>query len=262
MPIKSVLKALSLLDILGLEDITDQGRTLTELAETLGIPANTARTILKTMIDCGYVRQNQTAHYVLGDSCLRMSQLRQLAGGQIRQTYMDILESLNRELNELISLVTIANGKRVLLALFDSSHTVKINRATMETFSPYSEIAPSGRVLVAYAAASERKAVVTVFGYPGKLWDNATNEQELDIACQKLRRQGYAYLHLEKENVAALACPVLNKQGKILAAIGCGVPLCRCRDNSVKRILGKIQAAASEMAARESLPDVTALKTP
>jgi DNA-binding IclR family transcriptional regulator len=254
MPIKSVRKALGFLDILGFEDLENKGFVLSELAGKMGIPPNTARTLLKTMVDCGYVAQDSSGRYKLGYKYLRLWELRQAVDADTRRRFLTVLEKWNQEFNELIGLLALVNGKRLLLFLLDSSHAVKATGFQEDHINPYKPTAPSGRVLVAYASAEERREIVRINGYPGKIWDDAKDDEGLERACAKIREQGGVNYSLAKEGIRTLACPVLTDEGKLLASIGSCVPLFRCNEKRGQELLAAMKKTAKEIAAVWHLP--------
>lgn len=246
--IKSVHKALSMLDVLGLEDLRAQGVPLKELARRIGAPNNTACSILKTMAEAGYVTQNSDGHYLLGEVCLQMADLRRMAGSEGQAAYIPIVDRIQAELNELVSLVTLAGGHRIVLALRNSSHTVRIDPVAMEPNSLYDAVAPSGRVLVAFAEPWQRRLVVETVGYPGSRWDDIEDDRSLALACRNIREQGFEHTVVEQKGVAVFAVPVLSESGRLLAALGCGVPTFRCDAERGPEVIHALQDAARDVA--------------
>ena len=74
-PVQSVRKAIELLDMIVLEDPTHKGITLTELAGRMGMRLNSTRNILKTMIICDVIAQNEAHAYVPGPKILAIGRL-------------------------------------------------------------------------------------------------------------------------------------------------------------------------------------------
>ena len=131
-PIKSVMKAMALLDRIALEDTARQGVTLSALAQELGLPQNTVHNLLRSLIATGYVVQSGRGVYVAGPKCAQIGRVAQCADPYVHQRVMDALHRFVDAEGEACVCSTLVNGERVTVAVVDSTHTVSVSHATID----------------------------------------------------------------------------------------------------------------------------------
>ena len=225
-PVRSVKKALDLLDQLVFHTPSGGGVTLTALARHLGSPANTTRNLLKTMIVCGYVAQREDATYMPGPKCLEMGRWNALAADGARERIDKLTRDLSERLREAVVLAALRDGRRVVLARCESNRAVRVESRDIPEANIYS--VATGRVLAAYATADDLARIVSHNGLPGAHWDGIGTEAALRHALADLRRKGYCLDLPDHGETVAMAVPVFDPAGKLRAALGCYAPCFRC----------------------------------
>ena len=110
-PVKSVMKAVAILELLANRSLENRELSLGEIAAETGLLPVTARNLLRTLEECGYVSRLRHGHYAEGPRCRELffsggvlRRLRTVAEPWIRQSVAALGESL--------LLVAIVNGKR------------------------------------------------------------------------------------------------------------------------------------------------------
>lgn len=240
-PVKSLKKALDLMDLL-LFEAGPEGLPLTRLAARLGLPPNTAHNLLKTMTVCGYAEQAPDgARYRAGGKWQQAGRLRLL---QEREVLARRLQALAETLNETCVLATLANGDRVAVARAEGRQVVRVAPSAFEGSRIYDS--PTGRILVAFADAAERRAVLERHGFPGPRWDGIRTDAALEKAIAAIRKTGSCWR--EDDELFACAAPILDPSGALIGAIGCYAPKFRCPPEGRDRITAQIRAAAAAMA--------------
>ena len=101
-PVKAVGKALDLLDLLLFDHSWERGASLSELAATMQIPANTTHNLLKTMLACGYVSQIAAGRYAPGERCRQIGRLNLLKTAETTRVLLPALRELNASSRNLI----------------------------------------------------------------------------------------------------------------------------------------------------------------
>ena len=110
--IKSLEKAFDILDCFR-ETQVDWG--VSELAKELNIPKSTIASLLKTMVDCGYLRQDErTKKYHLGLRVLELGFVARI-DMQVRKYALPILEELQRATEEIVYLTVPRYGEVLYL---------------------------------------------------------------------------------------------------------------------------------------------------
>ena len=244
-PVKSLKKALDLLDLLLAGEADDGGRMLSELARHMEMPANSAHNLLKTMAVCGYVEQTLDGRYRPGAKLRQIGRLNRFAGEAVRLRLGRLLRELGEALGEACVLATLRDGLRVVVGRVDCTQTIRIDDAREEDRSLYD--VPTGRVLAAYAAPEDLAAILARNGLPGAHWDRLTTRNGLDKALAALRRAGLSVIGPDGGGVVAMACPVLDGAGRLLGALGCHAPEFRCPAEKEKRIRRELRKAADKL---------------
>ncbi len=242
-PVKSVQKALGLLDQIVLEDVTGHGVALAELAKTAGIPLNTAHNLLKSLVACGYVALNGRGVYVAGAKCRQMGLIARFADAGTRSRLLAELQRLVDEEGEACVCTILVNGARVMVGSVDSTHAVRVAHATIESVSFFGKA--TGRMLAATADAEERREILERQGLPGPDWDGIADETSLQQALESVRADGYCLI--SDQEFLAIGCPVFRADGKAWGALGIYAPAYRCSEERRLRLLQSLLNAAKRV---------------
>lgn len=240
-PVKAVKKALDLLSLLAFEDPELRGTELTVLAQRLGLPANTAHNLLKTMSVCGYVAQNAAGRYITGPQCRRIGLLNLVEGDQFKERLATLMKRCIAEVNEAMVFVTLHGGKRVVLARSEpTQQAIRIDQQVVESSSIYQM--PTGRVLVAFATPDDYRRILANYGPPDAVWPDYKND------LVKIRKERQCLLLPDSRGINAFAFPVCGADHRLLGAIGCYTPAFRCDVAAQQKIIAVLRHAADELA--------------
>lgn len=241
-PVQSVRKAFDLFSLLAFEDINREGISVTTLARKLDLHLNTTHNLLKSMCATGFVAQTADARYVLGPKALQLGKINQLLNKATADRIRPIIETLGSSLNETVLLVTLINGKRVPLVIFDPVQPIKVDFTAIPDRSIYD--VPTGRILVSYTNPQERAMIIDEWGMPGGYWLGIETLDQLHEACVGICKQSYSEI-VGANDLYAVACPVLDKKGNLLGALGCYAPMFRCAKNQRDEITQKLLQTAA-----------------
>lgn len=242
--VNSIIKALRTLDILLCEDYERKGITLSSLSKQTGIRPNTLHNILKTMIHCGYVRQNENSCYLAGSKCEQIgsdNRIRKV----LEQKIQPILKKTCRKVNEGIVFYTLMNGGKVPQISINNDEIINIDHSRYNEINFYEKI--TSRVLAAFADKAALQEIIERWGFPGKHWDNLNDEKSLEKALEKIRKQGFGILNEIPKKVISFAVPVLDKESVLMGTIGCFAPEFRCDLNKRKFIIESLKEAAEKV---------------
>ena len=239
-PVKSVKKALDLLSLLIFDDPEMRGIELNVLSSRLGLPANTAHNLLKTMSVCGYVAQNAGGRYIAGPKCRRIGMLNQVENNKFKEKLSAVLEHYTAEINEAMVFVTLHGGKRVVLIRTEPAlQVIRIDQQIVENSSIYDM--PTGRVLTAFAGPEDYRLILKNYGDPDKNWPGYERDME------KIRKERQCLILPDRSGINAFALPVNDNRGQMLGAIGCYSPAFRCNQQTREKILSALHRAATEI---------------
>ncbi|MFA6101349.1 MAG: helix-turn-helix domain-containing protein [Victivallaceae bacterium] len=239
-PVKSVKKALDLFSLLVFDDPEMRGIELNVLSSRLGLPANTAHNLLKTMSVCGYVAQNSAGRYIAGPKSRRIGLLNQVENNKFKEKLSAMLERYTTEINEAMVFVTLHGGKRVVLIRTEPVlQAIRIDQQVVDAASIYEQ--PTGRILAAFAGPDDYRLILKNYGPPDKLWPGFERDME------KIRKERQCLLLPDTRGISAFALPVNDRRGQMLGAVGCYSPAFRCDQQSRDKILSALHRAAAEI---------------
>jgi IclR family pca regulon transcriptional regulator len=190
--------------------------SLSEVASLTSMPAATARRCLMTLEELGYVMRN-------GRQFLLRPKVLELGAAYIDSMNIDFLTKTHLE--ELAR----NTGDSAALCVLDATDIVYVARASIRTLmrleahvgSRFPAYATSvGRVLLAGQSAAALKHYFDTASLEPLTKYTVTDVEQLRRTIEKCRRNGYCTVKDELDyGVVALAVPVLDKQGRVVAAL-------------------------------------------
>lgn len=235
----SVKKTFDILDILVFEDIHNKGVSLTKLSEKTGIKPNTLHNLLKTMIHCGYVEQNESSHYTAGKRCRQMGIINRFKiTPEISEVLNASLYKLCNKTGESVSFYVLDNGERICYTNIQSSDIIKVDYTMLEENSIYDY--PSGKVLVANCDKYELGEIIKKHGYPKKYWNNISNMKQFEEELEKAKKAVCLKRISPDGKVASFAVPVFTKDNKLLGSAGVYMPAYRFNEEKEKSIIQEL----------------------
>ena len=246
-PVKSLHKALVLLDRLALGDLARRGVALTDLAREFGLPANTAHNLLKTLVACGYAARTARGLYAVGPKFGQIARVQQGSDPLTRDRILRELQRFVEAEGEGCVCVILVQGERVTVGAVESTQSVRVAQATVQDAPFFAK--PTGRLLAAMADEVELQQILARHGLPGAYWDGIDNEAALRPELARLRQQGWCEVSEADSEVVSLAWPVLTPAGGTWGVVGTFAPAYRCpaaRRRQLRRALQGLAASVSE----------------
>ena len=243
--VQSVDRALQILDILAREG--DAG--VSEIAEEMGVHKSTVSRLVGSLVGRDLVRQNsERGKYQLGFGILRLASSIPGRLSVVREA-RDVLESLAARYKETVN-----------LAVLRSNYAVNVDQAmgpsTLATYDWVGSLTPlhatsSGKVLLAALPADERDTVLKTVGLPARTPRTVTNRAQLETQLLEISRQGYAVVHEEFEiGPSAVAVPVYNHLGNVIAAVSISGPAFRFTPEEDPGLIEGLRAAGLSISAK------------
>jgi DNA-binding IclR family transcriptional regulator len=231
--------------------------TLADLARELELPKSTLHRVCSILVDRSWIVRDDAGRFELG--------IRALASGS--QTYqLPIVVAYRSVAAELLTM----HDETVCLAAVDGDDSVLV--AVEETTQPVRFVTHPGKRVPAFASASGRVLLASrspenlVGDYGGRPLVTPTGRRlaglaELRSILDEVRRQGYA--ENDEETAAglyAVAVPITNGQGVVLAALTICTPTARTTPERRTRLIADLRAAGSRLSESVSwLPAFTAM---
>jgi IclR family pca regulon transcriptional regulator len=191
-------------------------QTLSEVAELTGLTRATARRVLLTFAELGYVHQNSRSFSLtpkvldLGYSYLSSLQIVELA-----QFPMERLVEVVRESS---SMSVLDGSEIVYVARVPTKRIMTISLALGSRLPAYPT--SMGRVLLAGLSDQEIDEYLEKTQLEQLTPHTITDPVELRKVIEVVRTDGYAVVDQElEEGVRSIAAPITNGRGKVLAAM-------------------------------------------
>ncbi len=224
------------LDILLLYDFDSPVFTVAEICKRLGYSQSKTYRLVRTLIRYGFLREDRgTSMYSLGLNVLRLGLLarRQLDISSIAYPFMKELSQLTKE----SVLLTAVNGtKGIVLARVESEEPIRIS-----LFQPGASLplhgGASSKVLMAFLSEEDWDRVIKTEGL--KRFTSATivRPSRLKDDLREIRRKGFAFSDEEVDRqVRAVAAPVLNGWGELVAGLSIAGPVFRIHKKNVPHL--------------------------
>jgi len=215
-----------------------------ELARKLDLPKPTVYRILATLESGGFIQQKPNAKYHLG---FRLAELGLLALQQIsiRDEAMPFLRDLLEKCQETVDLAIFDAGEMVYLEVLESPQPVKIAARAGRRLPAH--CTASGKAYLAFANGDDLEAVIAQgmeSCTPNTICDQALLLEDLRL----IRQRGYAVSVEEFElGIKAVAAPVMDSSGEVVAVIAIAGPAYRLPPDRVAELGEAVKRAAQEL---------------
>jgi DNA-binding IclR family transcriptional regulator len=242
----SVQRALAILETLpgGRE-----GMRASELARAVGVNPSTASRLLATLASHRLVERSPQGTWRLGLGLLALSE-RALSGLDVRERAHPWLRWLVEQTGETATLSLPGAGEAITLDFVPSPRSVVSMARVGRPSVPHATA--TGKVMLAFGATSAQDPLGAASRL-GRL-ERFTERTicDADALADELRltqERGFACAVGEREpDLAALAAPVLGRQGELSAIVGLQGPAARLSTNRRRELRAPLLRAATEIA--------------
>ncbi|MET7937615.1 IclR family transcriptional regulator [Streptomyces sp. NPDC005322] len=226
-----------------LERMADAGGEvgLSELSGSSGLPLPTIHRLMRTLVACGYVRQQPNRRYALGPRLIRLGESSSRLLGTWARPY---LARLVEETGETANMALLDGDEVVYVAQVPSRHSMRMFTEVGRRVLPHST--GVGKALLATAPPEEVRALLSRTGMPAATKRTITSPDEFLDALRRVRELGYAVDDNEQEmGVRCLAVPVPDSP--TAAAISISGPAGRVTDEATEDIVPILKQVATDL---------------
>lgn len=238
--INSIVRAV---DVLELFDRHNIELGVSEIARQLNLYKSTAYRILSTLEYKGILEKNKSnGKYRLG---LKLYKLGILAreGNELIAISLPHLKRLTERTGETSNLVVMDGCMSVYLAQHESTRMVRM--FTRVGAKVYPHCNGAGKVLLSYMTREEIDCILSKNGMPAYTKNTITTRKQLMEEIETIRMRGYAVDNQEREDgVMCIACPVMDKFGKAIAAISISGPRDRFQQGRMEVLIQAVKEEA------------------
>jgi DNA-binding IclR family transcriptional regulator len=225
-----------------------QEQTVAEMARAVGIPRSTAFRIVYTLENSGFLHRKgeEGTRYQLGSPVLELG-YSFLAGKELIDIANPILRRLRDE-TSASSHLAVREGRNVVYIARFQGNTSLVSAMSVGSRLPAHATAP-GRVLLSALPLSEVVALYEDYNFETYTSDTPDTIGALVNLVERDRKEGsiVSWGFYEAE-VASIAAPVRNSEGKVEAAISVSCPISVYdRDTFSTRIRRIVEEAAADI---------------
>lgn len=240
--VEAVLKALDILECFQKEPQL----SLQRISELTGLHKSRIMRLCGTLISKGYLQyEGETGQYKLGSKILSLSKSYEQSNDLISLA-RPLMKYLAQQTGESASLFIIDGLNRMCVAREEGTYSLRYNIIEGQRMPLYA--GAGGKVLLAFGPEDLRKKVLKK-GHLKKLTPNTIKgPEQLLKELEIIKKQGYAASFGERDaEVAALAAPIFNHEGKICASLSIAGPISRFSPEHNVQHLKILLAAASRL---------------
>ncbi len=243
--VQSVDRAVSVLEILA-----QRGEAgVSEVAAEIDVHKSTAFRLLGALEARGLVEQAaERGKYRLGFGIVR------LAGAvtgrlDITQQARPVCERLTEEIGETVNVAVLQGHYAVNLYQVRGPGAVGTHNWVGQLTPVHAT--SSGKILLAHLPAKERAALLSGAGLEKVTPRTLTSKTKLEKNLAEARERGYAYTLEELEiGLHAMAAPVRNRDGEVIAALSASGPSYRFTEERMHELAPVLLKGADEISHR------------
>ncbi|AMA71847.1 MULTISPECIES: IclR family transcriptional regulator [Aneurinibacillus] len=221
--------------------IDEKELTLTEIARKVELNKSTVYRLLGSLENKGFLTRNlDTEKYQLGFRIWQLSANLPQEDDPAKILLPEMIR-LRDQVGETISLYVRNENERIRVQAVESNETIR-RVAPIGAHLPLS-VGASSKVLVAYSSPEVQQKVLADPSWPSSIDKKAYMEQ-----LEEIRKRGYATSYEEREKgAAAVAVPLFNRRGELVAALSVSGPSNRLTLERMMENLPYVMVAAKRM---------------
>lgn len=236
------------LQIMSCFDDDHPERGISDIAQAVGLHKATAHRIVTTLVNYGFLeRVADEQKYRLG---LELPNLgyKVLRRMDLRREALPFMKQLVDEWDETCDLSIFDQGKIFYIEVLRGNRALSISAAVGQRMP--SHATASGKLFLAYLPKNELDALLSQ-PLEAHTSHTITSSDKMRAQLDSIRSQGYAVDCEEYEpGVCAIAAPIFNRSGKVIAALGCPSPMSRMTSERISEIADAFKEAAKAISQR------------
>jgi DNA-binding IclR family transcriptional regulator len=227
------------LDILVLFQNTPQNLAIDEISQSMSIPKSTAYRYVRILCEREFLERTSDANYRLGVSSLMLSQAALKSNRDVRLVALAGMKRLSEKFGESVSLMRINNHQVVCVESIEGRQALRVS-------------IERGRVQALHAGASSKLLLAHL---PEEEWENLldfplkrftdttiTDFRELADELRHICQVGYSVSDGEIDlGAKAVAVPLLDRWGKVVAALSIEAPALRIDDQLIQQFINALR---------------------
>jgi DNA-binding IclR family transcriptional regulator len=223
-------------------------RGISEIAQAVGLHKATAYRIVTTLVNYGYLEWiADVQKYRLGLELTNLG-FKVIRRMDLRREALPFMRKFVDHWDETCDLSIFTHGRVFYIEVLRGNHALTIAAAVGQRLPSY--CTASGKLFLSYLPAEELDEILK---HPLTAYtkNTITSPDQLRDQLKAIRQQGYATDHEEYEvGIYAIAAPIFNRNGNVIAAIGGPSPTSRMTPERINGITKAFQEAAQAISYR------------
>lgn len=243
--VRAVERALQILDCF---DDKNPERGVSEIAQAVNLHKATTHRIVTTLLNYGYLeRADDDQRYRPG---LKLASLgfKVVRRMDLRRVALPYMTQLVEQWDEICDLSIFDEGRVFYVEVLQGSHALTISAAIGQRLPAH--CTASGKLFLAHLSPEELEAFLSnsLHTYTEK---TITSPDELRLQLENIRQRGYSIDDEETEDgIRAIAAPIWNREGAILAAMSIPGPTKRISQDLIPDLAKSLLEATKEISHR------------
>lgn len=218
--------------------------TLSEVASRTGLSRATARRLLLTLVELGYVRMDDR-RFRLGVRVLRLGTA-YLGSAGLPEIAQPHLETLSERLGESTSVAVLDEQEIVYVARVATRRIMQVGISVGTRFPAYAT--SMGRVLLAALPVPERENILGAAPLDALTIHTLTEVDALRSVVDDVAGQGFAVVEGELDlGLRSIAVPIRRHDGATVAALNVSIGVAE-ESRSVEELVAELNATADALA--------------
>jgi DNA-binding IclR family transcriptional regulator len=236
------------LEILLLFDSTRPVFTVLEIADRLRFSQSKTYRLVRTLVHYGLLEtQNGSGRYSLGMNALRLGLLAQQKFNA-SVIALPFMKELSRLTKETVLLTSVRGNKAICLERVESDEPIRYSLFTPGASLPL-HAGASSKVLLAFLPETDWDALLEGEGLQRFTPQTITDGGLLKVELREIYSQGYAFSDQEVDrDVRAVAAPILNPRGELIAGLTVAGPAYRINKRRVQSLGRLVRRYAARIA--------------
>ena len=208
---------------------------ITEIASVTGLPKSTVHRLVTALVNEGLLMQDEDSHKYALSLRLTAFSANILSSHTVRKSARPLLMELRDKTHESVHLAVLEGMEVVIIDTEDSYFFVRSVNVPGQHLPAHA--VSTGKVLLAYQWDVRLREILSHTTLMRYTEQTITDPQLLLDELRRVRSQGYAISCGElEEGVDAVAAPIFDHLGVIVASVSIGGPSERCRPRQAELI--------------------------
>jgi IclR family KDG regulon transcriptional repressor len=221
---KTILKSMKITRVF----FDEEKLTLLQIMEKTELPKTSAYRMAESLLELGFLDKDKDGAYRLGLIFLALGNL-VAERLDIRSIALPYMKKLRKETGEAVNLVIRDADEAVYIEKVDTQERVRVYTQIGRRAPLYGGACP--RILLSFLDREERERLVDSFDILPYAERTPKDKSELRQLIKETRNAGWSISHSELENhSSAIAAPIFNHKGDVVAGISLVGPEVRFRD--------------------------------